>query len=276
MHEADPRCPNCRAPFRGVQPGATHRCVFCKQSFVHSLPSAALPAGNVALRPTQTAGSSVGVAVALGGLLMAGGVVGWMNSRRPPPKANVDDTMGTAGVTLPAGPTSHPSPIRPLAPIEVLPAPAPAAELGEIVEGATINGGRFYLVDYTNVGQVPITSPGVVASGFDSSNHRVLEQPGFALRHKLASGERTVILLLIAEPPASLARVEITPQTPQRARSCRVRSRRCVRSAGSTGCRCARCQRVCALNLTPVVPQRRPLRRRYRRACIHLFEVDAE
>ncbi len=207
MNVHDPRCPSCGAPQKGVVRGTTHRCIFCKHEFVVPEPAtsdAARVPSAASARPKASA--AIVVASLVGALCVTFGVglVLSFRANAPEPEAAV-----APGASFVVGSGSGNLP-----PVDVAPAAAPSAALGQIVEGNTSIGGRFFLVEYRNVGTLPIVQPSVVASGFDASGRRVVEQPGYAIRSTLAPGESTVILVLIAEPPADLARTEIALRGP--------------------------------------------------------------
>lgn len=127
----------------------------------------------------------------------------------PPPK--IDPAIATPVVVAPS--VAPETPEAP-APADAPPAAAPTAVLGEVVEGTTSIGGRFWIADYANTGTVTIDRPSIVVSGFDAAGARLVEQAGYATRARLEPGERTVVLALLPEPPAGLARTEVAVHPP--------------------------------------------------------------
>jgi hypothetical protein len=130
--------------------------VFCKHTFV--VPANAAQGGKPpgALRgaspqPKPSGRGGAGVSIAIGVAFVAAGAAGFWNASRPTVPA---EQPKPDPISIPVAP---PTPIAPLAPVEVAVAVAPTAELGQIVEGTTSIGGKFYLVEYLNSGTVPIT-----------------------------------------------------------------------------------------------------------------------
>jgi len=215
--EEEIRCPSCRAPQNQAAPGTQVKCVFCKHVYVVPAPKQIIAAPLDTLMATKSAARSRGavgfVVMAVGLMLVVASAVVFLRFR------SVDETSTTSTSGLPtvSMPVSMPvtgqgaTPL-PSTPVAVAPAQEPQVELVHVIEGTTSIGGRFYLVDFKNTGTVAMGKPAVVASGYDASGRRILEQRGYAQRSTLAPGETAVVLVLIAEPPPGLHRVDVAPR----------------------------------------------------------------
>jgi hypothetical protein len=190
-------CPNCGSADLASLGMADYQCNHCGSFFLAKTPAAqaGAPPGPQPIRPRSSSAFPIvaGVFIAT---LMAGGVVVSLalRSTTPPP----DPIPVYTPVQTPP-PTPPPSIVG-------------SARIGAQIEGTTRAGGKFWLIDYDNVGSSEIINPAVAVSLFDVNGARVAEQTGHSAIKRLRPGGRATILILVNDVPAySRAQVEIVP-----------------------------------------------------------------
>lgn len=188
--------------------------MFCKHVYVRpapaGAPTVATTTGAATIVTPPKAHGLVPMALGVALVVAAGGSY-WLfrTSASTPLTSSPTGASGLPSISLPVVDTD---PSLPVTPVAAQTDEIPPLELTTVVEGHTSIGGRFYLVDVRNPADVAVGQPAVVASGFDAGGHRILEQPGYSRMGSLAPGESAVVLVLIAEPPAGLTRVDLAPR----------------------------------------------------------------
>ncbi len=172
-------CPNCGASDITARGSGDFRCNHCESYFL----ATSAPSTSIASGPSRPQRPIAIVLSVFFGMMMAGMVAAFMLRRSTPP------------------PSAPPPPAPPPPAFTTNSAAPPSAEIVHAIDGTTRIGGRFWLVDYRNSGDVEITSPSVAVSLFDEAGQRVGEQKGYAAIKRLQPGQTTTILVLVSHPP---------------------------------------------------------------------------
>jgi DNA-directed RNA polymerase subunit RPC12/RpoP len=113
--------------------------------------------------------------------------------------------------------TTNPKIIAPIDPVELekrkLENEAtfiPNVEISHQIQGQTVVGGIYWIVQLKNISSKPVSRSRVVVSVFDENDKRIEEQSGWSIKEVLQPNESSTVLVLIAKPPAQMARYELT------------------------------------------------------------------
>ena len=77
------------------------------------------------------------------------------------------------------------------------------------VKGQASQGGLYWIFGVENSSDDTLNRPGVVVSLFDAGGQRIAEQSGWSALTELQPGKQTEVLVFLAEPPESVASIEI-------------------------------------------------------------------
>jgi hypothetical protein len=206
-------CPNCGSADLAERGPSDYRCNHCG-SFFLARAGAALPSHphpphaphpphppnlphppNILSGPRRSSFPLVVLGVLFAMMILGAVASAVLGGRAPPPPPTYEPPINNALEIQPSG-------------VE------PRAELGAQIDGTTRIGGRFWLIDYRNVGEVEITNAAVAVSLFDASDTRIAEQSGYATVKRLQPGKSTTILVLINQPP-TYQRAQIQIVKPQ-------------------------------------------------------------
>jgi hypothetical protein len=189
-------CPNCGSADLAKR-DAEYQCNHCGSFFRDFLVQGAPPPIAPSSSSRKVASFPIIMIGLLGGMMLVGAIAS-VALRRTPPEPPPPPETQIIGIDTPPPPSGI----------------QPRAELGAKIDGTTSIGGRFWLIDYRNVGEVEITNAAVAVSLFDSDGARVGEQSGYATVKRLQPGKSTTILVLFTDP-TPYARSEIQLVTPE-------------------------------------------------------------
>jgi hypothetical protein len=86
----------------------------------------------------------------------------------------------------------------------------PKVEIISQIQGETVVGGIYWIVQIRNISSKPVSRARVVVSVFDENNHRIEEQSGWSIKEVLEPNETSVVLVLVAKPPKQMNRFEFS------------------------------------------------------------------
>jgi DNA-directed RNA polymerase subunit RPC12/RpoP len=86
----------------------------------------------------------------------------------------------------------------------------PNIEIIHQVQGKTIVGGIYWIVQIKNISSNPVSRSRVVVSLFDEDDKRIEEQSGWSIKEVLQPNETSVVLVLVAKPPKQMATFEFS------------------------------------------------------------------